>query len=162
LYLLQGGGSEDQETDAVFVPTEERIQLSVPPLSERACWSGDPEAEGHDNILAATGPAGGCPFIVLGRNAAYISGVEGVLRTFPPSACREYDLDRLTVTPFVGSQRTMRYRDIAQMEWHERIPRSFVRDLHLIAKDGSQIAIWGILDIDQMLLRIDRFDVLEV
>lgn len=98
LYLLQGCGSEDQETDAVFVPTEERIQLSVPPLSERACWSGDPEAEGHDNILAATGPAGGCPFIVLGRNAAYISGVEGVLRTFPPSACREYDLDRLTVT----------------------------------------------------------------
>lgn len=71
-------------------------------------------------------------------------------------------LDRLTVTPFVGSQRTMRYRDIAQMEWRERIPGSFVRDLHLIAKDGSQIAIWGILDIDQMLLRIDRFDVLEV
>ena len=70
--------------------------------------------------------------------------------------------DHLTVTPFVGATRSMRYADITQMRYRQRFPGGFVTDLHLTAKDGSHVSIWGILDIDQMLLRIDRFEVLEV
>lgn len=70
-------------------------------------------------------------------------------------------LDRVTVRPLVGSTRMMRYRDIARMHWRTHVTDSHVRDLLLTSKTGERMTIWGILDIDQMLLRIDRFDVLE-
>ena len=70
-------------------------------------------------------------------------------------------LDRITVRPLFGCTRTMRYRDIDHMDWRTHLTDDHVRDLQLWSKDGGKVTIWGILDIDQMLLRIDRFDVLE-
>lgn len=70
--------------------------------------------------------------------------------------------DRITVRPMYGRTRTMRYRDIERMTWRTHVTDEHVRDLQLYAKGGKRMTLWGILDIDQMLLRIDRFDALEV
>lgn len=69
--------------------------------------------------------------------------------------------DRLTVRPFLGRTKTMRYDEIARMEWVVPAGRGLIRDLNVHAYDGRVVRLWGILDIGQMLMRIDRFDALD-
>ena len=69
--------------------------------------------------------------------------------------------DRLLVRPFFGRARTVRYEDIARMGWVAPWWGSRVRDLRVETRQGECVQVWGLLDIDQILLRIDRFDVLE-
>jgi len=68
--------------------------------------------------------------------------------------------DRMVIMPFVGRKRTIRYRDIERMEWSRSIigSRQNVRVYVHGQKHGS--TIWGTLDVQQILMGVNRFDVL--
>lgn len=70
-----------------------------------------------------------------------------------------YD-DHLTVRPAFGRTNTIAYDDIDNMEWRPSYLGPNLRDLLIRAGDGNTLRIWSLLDIEQMLLRIDRFDML--
>ena len=68
--------------------------------------------------------------------------------------------DRITVRgPFV-STRTIRYADIDRMEWRWSYLGPHLRDLWIHASDGTKTRIWCLVDVERLLLQIDRFDVL--
>lgn len=70
-----------------------------------------------------------------------------------------YD-DRMVVTPFLGGGRTVFFADIDRMEWSGFRKASGYRNLDVYV-DGSQVVrLSGTVDIEQVLLHIDRFDVL--
>ena len=60
----------------------------------------------------------------------------------------------------MGRKRTIRYRDIERMEWSRSIigSRQNVRVYAHGQKRGS--TIWGTLDVQQILMGVNRFDVL--
>ena len=68
-----------------------------------------------------------------------------------------YD-DHLTVRPAFGRTNTIAYREIDNMEWHSSYLGPNLRDLTIRTRDGNEVRVWSLLDIEQMLLRIDRFD----
>ena len=69
--------------------------------------------------------------------------------------------DRLTVTPFIGRAVTVRYADIERMEWMGVRLGTGYRNLGIYADGRRRAVLWGLLDIEQILVRIDRFDVLD-
>jgi len=70
-----------------------------------------------------------------------------------------YD-DRMVVTPILGRQRTIAYRDITSMEWHRALLGGR-QDVRVFSKGQRRPStIRGILDVQQILMRINRFDVL--
>lgn len=70
-----------------------------------------------------------------------------------------YD-DRMIVRQPFGPNKTIRYGDIASMEWRPSFLGPNLRDLWIISKAGKRTRLWCLLDIEQLLLRIDRFDTL--
>ena len=68
-----------------------------------------------------------------------------------------YD-DRLQVRGFAGPTRIVRYADITEIR---RLPRTLnnYQSVRVYAGE-TRIFLWGLLDLDQILARIDRFDVL--
>lgn len=69
--------------------------------------------------------------------------------------------DCMVVTPFLGPRRTVMYDDIERMEWG---PRSVVggrQSVRVRTGSGRRVTIWGLVDVQQILLRINRFDVLD-
>lgn len=70
-----------------------------------------------------------------------------------------YD-DRLLVTPFIGKSSAIYYKDIERMEWSGIRTGTGYRNLSIISEDGSSVLLWGFLDLDQILRKINRFDVL--
>lgn len=70
-----------------------------------------------------------------------------------------YD-DFMDVRPFFGGMRSVNYADIESMEWAGVRVGTGYRDL-VVYEDGDVFTrIPGVLDIEQILLRIDRYDVL--
>ncbi|MGI6229876.1 MAG: hypothetical protein ACOYJL_03060 [Tractidigestivibacter sp.] len=70
-----------------------------------------------------------------------------------------YD-DFMDVRPFVGNVRSVIYDEIESMEWTGLRTGSGYRDL-VIYEDGEKyVRIPGMLNIEQILMRIDRYDVL--
>ncbi len=70
--------------------------------------------------------------------------------------------DHMCVTSFVGRSRTIAYADIERMVWAR--PNAFAgyRSVRVYARGhSSPVLIWGALDIEHILLCINRFDVLE-
>lgn len=71
-----------------------------------------------------------------------------------------YD-DRMFVRPLFGRRLEVPYDQIARME---RRPLWFVNphfdDLRIYLADGHRVRVSGLLDVEQILVRIDRFDVL--
>lgn len=68
--------------------------------------------------------------------------------------------DRMVIRPFVGPSVTVRYEEIDRMEWAGMRKGSGYRDL-VVVVDGRRAArISGVVDVEQVLMRIDRFDVL--
>ena len=80
-------------------------------------------------------------------------------------AVRRYQVvtyaDRLVVRPFYGRAQTIMYRDIARMSWVKHAWGGSIHDLLVQTYGGEVARIWGLLDTEQMLLRIDRYDVLD-
>ena len=66
----------------------------------------------------------------------------------------------MIVTPFVGPATTVRYRDIESMEWGGIKSGTGYRNLNVYVGGKRVAMLWGVLDLEQILLRIDRFDVL--
>lgn len=71
-----------------------------------------------------------------------------------------YD-DVMEVTPFVGRSVTVAYDDITAMRWRGRRLASGYQSLGIWVGARCRTTIWGGLDIEQILLHIDRFDCLE-
>lgn len=68
-----------------------------------------------------------------------------------------YD-DRMFVRPWFRRQREVPYGQIERMVRRPYPATPHFNDLLIYLKDGSRIRVSGLLDIEQMLLRIDRFD----
>lgn len=68
--------------------------------------------------------------------------------------------DHMIVTPFVGPPVAVRYEDISSMEWTGYRSGSGYRNLTVFVDGERATTLWGGLDLEQILMRIDRFDVL--
>lgn len=67
--------------------------------------------------------------------------------------------DSLSVTPFIGRTKTIRYVDIQRMNWLQSYLGNGYRSL-LVYTKKDRIFLWGTLDLEQILTRINRFDVI--
>lgn len=71
-----------------------------------------------------------------------------------------YD-DRMTVTPFFGKTVGIAYADISAMEWTQSIVMPRNHNVRVYEGQQRRVLLSGALDIDQILVRINRFDALE-
>lgn len=71
-----------------------------------------------------------------------------------------YD-DRMFVKPWFGRRRVVVYEDIVQMQRRRSLLNPNFDDLRIFMRDKSMVRVSGLLDVEQILLRIDRFEVLE-
>jgi hypothetical protein len=69
--------------------------------------------------------------------------------------------DRIIERPAIGRMRQVAYDDIVHMGWVESFLGPHLRDMRVVAADGTVVRLWCMLDIEQILLRIDRSDSLE-
>ncbi len=70
-----------------------------------------------------------------------------------------YD-DRMIVTPYVGRSHTIFYAEIERMDWSGFRRASGYRNLDIYVDGGRAAHIDGSIDLEQVLMHIDRFDVL--
>ena len=70
-----------------------------------------------------------------------------------------YD-EYMIVWPPFGLPRTLYYDRIEHMEWRSSYLGPHLRDLYVRTSDRKRARIWCLVDIEQVLLRIDRFDVM--
>ena len=68
--------------------------------------------------------------------------------------------DEMVVVPFLGSEISINYQDIKRMEWVGGRRGSGFRDLLILTSNASKVRLSGMIGLDQVLLKIDRFDVL--
>ncbi len=71
-----------------------------------------------------------------------------------------YD-DRMLVTPFFGRTIEIRYSDISAMEWTTSVIVPQGRNVRVFVTNRKRVLLWAVLDLDQILYRINRFDVLD-
>lgn len=71
-----------------------------------------------------------------------------------------YD-DRMEVTPFFGRTVEIPYARISAMEWTPSILMQSSRNVHVFVGTRRKAVLWGGLDLNQILIRINRFDVLD-
>lgn len=112
---------------------------------------------GAFSLAGAFGPSARC---VLAFTDAFVwtfFGAWVVLMRYKVSLFE----DRGEIVPLIGRSSCFFYSDIEKLGWRGRIRTSGYRDLVIVEKDGKRLRIWGIVDIEQILLHIDRFDVLE-
>ncbi len=69
--------------------------------------------------------------------------------------------DRCVITPFIGRDNCFFYSDVTSLDWAGLRRSSGYRDLVVTERNGNELRIWGIVDIEQVLLHMDRFDVLQ-
>ncbi len=69
--------------------------------------------------------------------------------------------DRLEVTPFLGPTSTVRYADISAMEWTKSVLIPNGRNIHVFVGHRRCAMLWATIDLDQILIRINRFDAIE-
>ena len=70
-----------------------------------------------------------------------------------------YD-DRIFVRPWFGRTRQVAYDDIARMQRKRSLLNPHFDDLRIYLQDGTSVRVSGLLDVEQILMRIDRFDAL--
>lgn len=70
-----------------------------------------------------------------------------------------YD-EYMIVWPPFGLPRRLYYDRIERMEWRSSYLGPHLRDLSVWTSDNKHARIWCLVDIEQVLLRIDRFDVM--
>ena len=71
-----------------------------------------------------------------------------------------YD-DHLEITPFFGRKTTFSYSDITAMEWTPSILMPSRRNIGVYVEGKRAALLWSGLDLDQILMRINRFDILD-
>ena len=68
--------------------------------------------------------------------------------------------DCMVVTPFLGSPVWVRYDQIERLEWAGLRMESGFRSLEVQFDGGRRVRLHGIVDVEQIILTIDRFDLL--
>lgn len=68
-----------------------------------------------------------------------------------------YD-DHMVVRLAFRPTRTIYYDEIERMEWLPSVLDPRLHDLGITPRTGRRLRIWCLLDIEQMLLRVDRYD----
>lgn len=69
--------------------------------------------------------------------------------------------DFMTVTPFFGPTVTIRYEDISAMEWVTSLTALQDRSVSVFVGHRRRALLRPMVDLEQILIRIDRFDVLQ-
>lgn len=69
--------------------------------------------------------------------------------------------DHLEVTPFVGRRCSIDYTDISALKWAPSFIIESGRNIRVFVGHRRRALLWSALDLDQILIRINRFDVLE-
>lgn len=69
--------------------------------------------------------------------------------------------DRMYVTPVVGPAVTIYYADITSMVWESSPFTSRSIGVTVYVGQRRRARLWTVLDLDQILMRVDRFDVLK-
>ena len=110
--------------------------------------------------LCGVGVFVGDPLVPLAFFTAFELTILLVLIAVTRHQVMAYD-DFMIVRPACGWQREVRYDHIARMVWVPSRLGPHLRDLRIYTDDGKVVRIWYLLDIEQILLRIDRFEVLE-
>ena len=107
------------------------------------------------------------PFLAtLERVIAELGPVEGVALSVPGvvDVDARYKVsvfsDHLVVTPFFGSHVLVLYDEIDLLEWAGTRKGSGYRDLVIWAGGHGTVRISGMVDVEQILMAIDRFDAL--
>ena len=71
-----------------------------------------------------------------------------------------YD-EHMEVTPFLGRMVRVRYADISAMEWTPSLVMPSNKNVRVFVGHRRRALLWCGLDLDQILIRINRFDALE-
>lgn len=71
-----------------------------------------------------------------------------------------YD-ERMEVTPFFGRTVSIDYEEISAMEWTSSLLLPNSRNVRVFVGHRRRALLWCGLDLDQILIRINRFDTLE-
>ena len=68
--------------------------------------------------------------------------------------------DSMVVTPFVGPSVWVRYSEIDRLEWRGLRMESGFRSLDVWVDGKRRVRLSGIVDVEQIIMSIDRFDLL--
>ncbi|WP_058270659.1 hypothetical protein [Olsenella massiliensis] len=99
--------------------------------------------------------------VVLGFFGSFICVVLALWIMLHRHEVATYD-SYLRVRPLVGSMRTIRYEDITRMEWRRSSMAVGYDNIWVKARHQSRpVTILGMLDLEQILSRINRFDALD-
>lgn len=71
-----------------------------------------------------------------------------------------YD-DHLEVTPFVGAKRSIKYDEIDRLKWSRSLIPLSGRSIMVVADGETKAVLIGTFDLEQILLQINRNDVLD-
>ena len=66
----------------------------------------------------------------------------------------------MAVTPLVGRRVWIRYEEIDHLEWSGLRSESGYRNLVVHVEGRPPVTLYGIIDIEQLIMSIDRFDLL--
>ena len=97
------------------------------------------------------------PLIPAAFFTAFLVSLQLILALVLAYRVTVYD-DYMNVRLAFRPTRTIHYDEIESMEWVPSLLDPRLRDLRIIPRTGRKLRIWCLLDIEQMLLRIDRFD----
>lgn len=110
--------------------------------------------------LCAVGVFGADPAVVMGFFDAFL-----VVSFLFWWLIRRYKVvtydEHMTVTPFFGRTAFIAYGDISAMEWSPSILMPNGRNVRVFVGHRRRALLWSGLDLDQILIRINRFDALE-
>ena len=98
--------------------------------------------------------------VVLGFFAAFLVVLMIIWLELRRYQVKLYD-EAMVVTPFVGPSKTIPYADIDRMAWTGIRAGTGYQNLSVYVGEKRAALLLGILDIDQILMRINRFDVLD-
>lgn len=68
--------------------------------------------------------------------------------------------DHAVIAPLFGHDFFFFYNDVRSLDWAGLRRSSGYRDLRVVEKNGRAFTIYAVVDMEQVLLHVDRFDVL--
>ncbi len=109
--------------------------------------------------LCSVGVFTASPRAVIGFFVAFIAVMFAMWLCMRRYRVAVYD-DYMDITPFLGGNIHVVYDNIERMEWFGLRTGSGYRNLRIYEDGRPTGMLWGILDVEQILMRVDRFDVL--
>ena len=110
--------------------------------------------------LCIVGVFGADPAVVMGFFDAFLVVSFGYWWLIHRYKVVPYD-ERMEVTPFIGRTVSISYADISAMEWTPSLIMPNGRNVRVFVGHRRKALLWSGLDLDQILIRINRFDALD-